>query len=191
MNTNKDIWIGIIALAIISGVGALWLVESYRISSVATSMDVVGTAPIATSTLATTSTPVIQTPQVVNRAAQSVITVAEHIIGASEFASLMATSGVAALLKGPGPYTIFVPTNAAFSQLPRGTISKLSPAGTKRLVEYHIVSGGPSIQERNHQEVFRHSPVTCLISVSVQTIFRSSIAQYSFPHIRHRMASYI
>ncbi len=141
MDTNKDIWIGIIALAIISGVGALWLVESYRISSMIVATPVVSvSASVATTTVAS-STPVSQTPQAVNRTSQSVVTVAEHITGATEFASLMATSGVAALLKGPGPYTIFVPTNAAFSQLPRGTISQLSASGVKRLVEYHIVSG--------------------------------------------------
>jgi uncharacterized surface protein with fasciclin (FAS1) repeats len=141
MNTNKDVWIGVIALAIIAGVGTLWLVESYRISSMVVSTTTVPVAVTTATTTDATTTPAVQIPKPVNRASQSVVTIAEHITGATEFASLMATSGVAALIKGPGPFTIFVPTNGAFSQLPRGTISKLSPAAAKRLVEYHVVSG--------------------------------------------------
>jgi uncharacterized surface protein with fasciclin (FAS1) repeats len=140
MNTNKDIWIGVIALAVIAGVGTLWLVESYRMSLTLATTAATPAASVASST-ATATAPAIQIPAAINRSSQSVAAVAEHIAGASEFASLMATSGVAALLKGPGPYTVFVPTNGAFGQLPRGAISRLSASGLKRLVEYHIVAG--------------------------------------------------
>ena len=136
MYKDADVWIGIAVLVVIGGLGMWWLFANDLVTPYPTFTT--ATVPIATSTVATT-TPVMLTPQAVNRASQSIITVAEHIAGASKFASLMATSGVAALLKGPGPYTIFVPTNTAFNQLPHGTLAKLSAAGTKRLVEYHIV----------------------------------------------------
>jgi len=58
----------------------------------------------------------------------------------SRFAGLLSSTGVAGLVGGKGPYTIFVPTNAAFGLLPAGSLN-LSSAGLKRLIEYHIVSG--------------------------------------------------
>jgi uncharacterized surface protein with fasciclin (FAS1) repeats len=51
--------------------------------------------------------------------------------------------GVAATInaKSTSKYTIFVPTNGAFAQLPPGTVSNMSAAEKKRLIEYHVVSG--------------------------------------------------
>lgn len=48
-------------------------------------------------------------------------------------------------LKGPGPFTVFAPTNEAFAQLPAGTVDTLlqpenKPILTKTLT-YHVVSG--------------------------------------------------
>ena len=59
---------------------------------------------------------------------------------ASVFNGYFVRDGVAAEL-GKGMYTIFVPTNSAFAALPPGTVSALSYAAQKRLVEYHVVSG--------------------------------------------------
>lgn len=134
---TRDIWIGVIALIIIAAIGIWWLatgaVPNMQMNSMASST-------AATSTEAT-STSTIQEPQSINRSSQTVVAIAENLSGASEFGSLLSSTGVAAQLKGPGPYTIFVPTDGAISELPSGTISGLSAAGKKRLVEYHVVSG--------------------------------------------------
>ena len=42
------------------------------------------------------------------------------LVGAVKHASLVET------LSGPGPFTVFAPTNAAFGALPAGTVDKLS-----------------------------------------------------------------
>src|SRR5262245_52092818 len=34
-------------------------------------------------------------------------------------------AGLVATLKGPGPFTVFAPTNAAFAKLPKGTVDTL------------------------------------------------------------------
>jgi uncharacterized surface protein with fasciclin (FAS1) repeats len=97
------------------------------------------TAPMTSTT--TNSTTNVQSPQTIDRSSDSVVTIAENLSGATDFASWLSSTGVAAMIKGAGPYTIFVPTDGAISQLPAGTISGLSTAGLKRLVEYHVVSG--------------------------------------------------
>lgn len=54
-------------------------------------------------------------------------------------------AGLVETLKGEGPFTIFAPTNAAFDQLPEGTVaSLLKPENKKALVNiltYHVVAG--------------------------------------------------
>jgi len=48
-------------------------------------------------------------------------------------------------LKGMGPFTVFAPTNTAFSKLPSGTLTNLlKPENQSKLVSiltYHVVSG--------------------------------------------------
>ncbi len=54
-------------------------------------------------------------------------------------------AGLVETLKGPGPFTVFAPTDEAFSKLPEGTLeSLLKPENKQKLVEiltYHVVSG--------------------------------------------------
>jgi uncharacterized surface protein with fasciclin (FAS1) repeats len=54
-------------------------------------------------------------------------------------------AGLVDTLQGPGPFTVFAPTNEAFAHLPPGTVDTLlkpenKPALTKVLT-YHVVSG--------------------------------------------------
>jgi uncharacterized surface protein with fasciclin (FAS1) repeats len=47
-------------------------------------------------------------------------------------------------LSGPGPYTVFAPTNAAFNELPEGTLENLTTNDTDTLsniLQYHVVEG--------------------------------------------------
>jgi uncharacterized surface protein with fasciclin (FAS1) repeats len=136
-NKNRDIWIGVIALIVIGGLGIWWIMSNANAGMSSTT----ATSTVATTTTTTTTTGTVQGPQTVDRSSQNVVTVAENLSGASDFASWLSSTGVAATLTGAGPYTIFVPTDGAISQLPAGTISNLSAAGKKRLVQYHIVSG--------------------------------------------------
>jgi uncharacterized surface protein with fasciclin (FAS1) repeats len=50
-------------------------------------------------------------------------------------------TGVGATLGAKGPYTVFVSTDAGFSLLPAGTVSRMTAAEKKRFVQYSIVSG--------------------------------------------------
>jgi uncharacterized surface protein with fasciclin (FAS1) repeats len=68
--------------------------------------------------------------------------------GAGDFKTLSAAieaAGLADALRGPGPFTVFAPTDAAFAALPAGTLdSLLLPENRERLVailRHHVLSG--------------------------------------------------
>jgi uncharacterized surface protein with fasciclin (FAS1) repeats len=52
-------------------------------------------------------------------------------------------AGLVETLEGPGPFTVFAPTNEAFAMLPKGTVeSLLKPESKEKLVKiltYHVV----------------------------------------------------
>lgn len=52
-------------------------------------------------------------------------------------------AGLVDTLKGPGPYTVFAPTDEAFAKLPAGTLDNLlkDPEKLKGILTYHVVSG--------------------------------------------------
>ena len=67
---------------------------------------------------------------------------------AGSFNTLIAAieaAGLAETLKGPGPFTVFAPTDEAFAKLPAGTVETLlKPENKEKLVQiltYHVVPG--------------------------------------------------
>jgi uncharacterized surface protein with fasciclin (FAS1) repeats len=59
--------------------------------------------------------------------------------------SAVKAAGLVETLKGSGPFTVFAPTNAAFSQLPDGTVAMLLEPQNKeqlgKVLTYHVVAG--------------------------------------------------
>lgn len=69
-------------------------------------------------------------------------------VAAGSFKTLAAAlkaAGLVETLKGPGPFTVFAPTDAAFAKLPEGTVEMLlKPENKAKLVDiltYHVVAG--------------------------------------------------
>jgi uncharacterized surface protein with fasciclin (FAS1) repeats len=60
-------------------------------------------------------------------------------------------AGLVDTLQGPGPFTVFAPTNAAFAKLPAGTVdSLLKPQMKEKLVAvltYHVLPGRLSVKD--------------------------------------------
>ncbi|HVY55894.1 MAG TPA: fasciclin domain-containing protein, partial [Thermodesulfobacteriota bacterium] len=54
-------------------------------------------------------------------------------------------AGLVETLKGPGPFTVFAPTNDAFENLPDGTVEMLLKPENKdaltKVLTYHVVPG--------------------------------------------------
>ena len=74
--------------------------------------------------------------------------IVDTAVSAGSFNTLVAAAkagGLVETLKGPGPYTVFAPTDEAFAKLPDGTVeSLLKPENKDKLVQiltYHVVPG--------------------------------------------------
>jgi len=74
--------------------------------------------------------------------------IVETAVGAGQFKTLAAALEAAGLfdtLKGHGPFTVFAPTDEAFSKLPAGTLEMLlrpeNKEKLKAILLYHVVSG--------------------------------------------------
>jgi len=67
-------------------------------------------------------------------------------VEAGSFNTLVAAvkaAGLVETLSGPGPFTVFAPTDAAFAKLPAGTVEALLADKEKltSILTYHVVSG--------------------------------------------------
>lgn len=77
-----------------------------------------------------------------------------EIRGQDTFNTLIAAvtaAGLAPTLSGPGPFTVFAPTDSAFARLPKGTVEALLkdiPALTK-ILTYHVVPGTVTFEQIN------------------------------------------
>ena len=74
--------------------------------------------------------------------------IVDTAVAAGNFETLAMALGTADLvdtLKGPGPFTVFAPTDEAFAKLPAGTVeSLLQPENKEKLVAiltYHVAPG--------------------------------------------------
>ena len=61
----------------------------------------------------------------------------------STLSSLVVKSGLTDTLKSTGPFTVFAPTNDAFSKVPPATLQALAndPDRLKALLTYHVIAG--------------------------------------------------
>src|SRR6202166_4410959 len=63
-------------------------------------------------------------------------------------------AGLVDTLQGPGPFTVFAPTNEAFVKLPSGTVDTLLMADHKdmltKVLTYHVVAGRLGSKEIAH-----------------------------------------
>ena len=73
--------------------------------------------------------------------------IVDTAVAAGDFTTLAAAltaAGLVETLKGPGPFTVFAPTDAAFESFPAGTVDTLlkDPKGDlTQILTYHVVPG--------------------------------------------------
>lgn len=72
----------------------------------------------------------------------------ENAVNSNVHTTLVAAvkaAGLVDTLSGPGPFTVFAPTNAAFDALPAGTVDTLlqpaNKAKLQKVLTYHVVPG--------------------------------------------------
>ena len=72
----------------------------------------------------------------------------ENAVNSKDHTTLVAAvkaAGLVDTLSGPGPFTVFAPTNAAFAKLPKGTVENLLKPENKgqlqAVLTYHVIPG--------------------------------------------------
>lgn len=133
-NTNRGLWVGVIAIIVVAALGWWWIAANQQVNTSTNSAT-------ATSTAATSTASGGGSLSITTRNSDTVKSIVASLPSASEYESLFTSTGVATTMGAGGQFTIFVPTNAAFASLPSGTISKMTAAQLKRLVQYSIVNG--------------------------------------------------
>ena len=85
-------------------------------------------------------------------------TIVENAVNSRDHTTLVAAvtaAGLVPTLSGPGPFTVFAPTNAAFAKLPAGTVDTLvqpaNRATLTKILTYHVVSGRVSAADLMRQ----------------------------------------
>jgi uncharacterized surface protein with fasciclin (FAS1) repeats len=81
-------------------------------------------------------------------------TIVENAVNSADHTTLVAAvtaAGLVEALSGPGPFTVFAPTNAAFAKLPAGTVETLvkpeNKATLTAILTYHVVPGNVAAGE--------------------------------------------
>jgi uncharacterized surface protein with fasciclin (FAS1) repeats len=74
--------------------------------------------------------------------------IVENAVNSADHTTLVAAvkaAGLVETLEGPGPFTVFAPTNEAFAKLPAGTVDTLlkpeNKATLTKVLTYHVVAG--------------------------------------------------
>jgi uncharacterized surface protein with fasciclin (FAS1) repeats len=73
-------------------------------------------------------------------------TIVENAVNSKDHTTLVALvkkAGLVETLSGPGPFTVFAPTNEAFDKIPKATLDAVGndPATLKKVLTYHVLAG--------------------------------------------------
>ncbi len=108
-----------------------------------------------------------KTVMVGGQAMYSTKDIVDNAVNSADHTTLVAAvkaAGLVDTLKGPGPFTVFAPTNEAFAKLPQGTVETLlKPENHDMLVKiltYHVVAGRLSTAELRKQIQAGHGQAT-------------------------------
>ena len=90
----------------------------------------------------------VTNPMVGGAAMHDTKNIVQNAVNSKDHTTLVAAvkaAGLVQTLEGPGPFTVFAPTNAAFAALPAGTVDNLlkpeNKATLTKVLTYHVVPG--------------------------------------------------
>jgi uncharacterized surface protein with fasciclin (FAS1) repeats len=133
------------AAGLLAAVGSTALAEGYgRGVMIDTNASVMGSAPMGTAVMGSGSA----TKMVGGAAMYPSKDIIDNAVNSRDHTTLVAAvkaAGLVDTLKGNGPFTVFAPTNTAFSALPAGTVDTLLKPENKgtltTVLTYHVVPG--------------------------------------------------
>jgi uncharacterized surface protein with fasciclin (FAS1) repeats len=99
----------------------------------------------------------------------------------STFVSLLKTAHLVSMLEGQGPFTLFAPTNEAFSAIPQNILDTLiaHPEQLKQVLLYHVVGSvlnADKIKTGGVQTLEGH-PINFILNGNVITVNGAEIIQ--------------
>jgi len=111
-------------------------------------------APADSAAMAPATDTAAANPMVGGAAMMATKTIVENASAAPNLSTLVAAvkaGGLVETLSGPGPFTVFAPTNDAFSRLAPGTVDTLLKPENKpslvKVLTYHVVAGNVSAEQ--------------------------------------------
>ena len=132
------VWCGAAAAALTMTSACAMGSDNNAVSRNATNNDMSASAPMSSA----------QAPMVGGAAMYPTRNIIQNALNSRDHTTLVAAvraAGLVDTLSGPGPFTVFAPTNAAFDRLPAGTVDTLlQPANRATLTSvltYHVVAG--------------------------------------------------
>ena len=119
------------------------------------------------SALTLTSPASARNPTVGGAAMYPTKTIVQNAMHSKDHTTLVAAvkaAGLVDTLSGPGPFTVFAPTNAAFAKLPKGTVENLVKPENKamltKILTYHVVPGRVTAQQIAAMAARHHGTAT-------------------------------
>jgi uncharacterized surface protein with fasciclin (FAS1) repeats len=84
-----------------------------------------------------------KTPNTDKKPMKNIVQVAAEAGSFNTLVAAVKAAGLVETLSGPGPFTVFAPTDAAFAKLPAGTVEALLADKEKltSILTYHVLSG--------------------------------------------------
>jgi uncharacterized surface protein with fasciclin (FAS1) repeats len=130
----------------------------------------------------TPSTTAASTPSATAPAAATgdIVAVASSNPEFSTLVTAIQAAGLVTTLQGPGPFTVFAPTNAAFAALPAGVLDKLVQPQNKEalttVLTYHAVAGDLTSSQLTNGPLTtaEGSPVTIGVNGTAVTVTDST-----------------
>ena len=111
--------------------------KSFKLSTLALVLAVSATTAFAATQVTVGGAPMYDNKDIIDNAVNS----KDH----TTLVAAVKAAGLVDTLKGPGPFTVFAPTNAAFAALPAGTVDSLlkpeSKSALTKVLTYHVVAG--------------------------------------------------
>jgi uncharacterized surface protein with fasciclin (FAS1) repeats len=109
--------------------------------------------------------------------------IVQNAVNSKDHTTLVAAvkaAGLVDTLSGPGPFTVFAPTNEAFAKLPAGTVASLVKPENKQtlttILTYHVVPGRITAQQIAAMAAMHRGTATLKTVQGENLMFRKAAA---------------
>ena len=104
------------------------------------------------SLIASSAVVAMAAPGVVQAQTQDIVETALAAGTFKSFTRALTDAGLIETLKGPGPYTVLIPSDAAFAKLPKGTFDALfkDKSALRNMLLYHVIAGKLTAADLSH-----------------------------------------